>query len=79
MYLKTAAESLMQEVLKMNEFNEKQLSPYENLKLNMLLATAADVFDIFSDSMYGEYEVVGNDKNNRKFTVKVVVENEVHK
>lgn len=63
----------------MNEFNEKQLSPYENLQLNMLLAYAADIFDIFSDSMYGEYEVVGNDKNNRKFTVKVVVESEVHK
>ena len=69
----------MQEVLKMNEFNEKQLSAYENLQLNMLLASAADVFDIFSESMYGEYEVVGFDKNNRKFTVKVFVENEVHK
>lgn len=69
----------MQEVLKMNEYNEKQLTAYENLQLNMLLASAADVFDIFSDSMYGEYEVVGFDKNKRKFTVKVVVENEIHK
>lgn len=61
------------------KLNENQLSPYEDLQLNMLLACAADVFDMFSDSMYGEYEVTGNDKDNRKITVKVVVENEIHK
>ena len=69
----------MEEVLKMKELNENQLTAYEDLKLNMLLAYAADVFDVFSDSVYGEYEVTGIDKNNRKLTVKVVIESEIHK
>ena len=74
MYSKTAAEKLMQEVLKMNELNEKQLSPYENLQLNMLLAYAVDVFEMMSDSLYGDYEVTGDDKEGRHITVKVVIE-----
>lgn len=81
----------MQEVLKMsnkmrknsiygctpNTLKENQLTSYENFVLNMLLATAADVFDTFS--VNSEFEVTGTDKNNRKFIVKVVVENEIHK
>ena len=63
----------------MNELKEEQFTPYENLQLNMLLAYAADVFDMMSDSMYGEYELSGYDNHNRKLTVKVVIENEIHK
>lgn len=79
MFLKIRVVKHMQEVLKMNELKENQLTSYEDFVINMLLATAADVFDTFSNSMYGEYEVTGIDKNNRKFTVKVVIENEIHK
>lgn len=69
----------MREVLKMNELKENQLTSYENMNLNLLLSIAADIFDMFSDSMYGGYEACGNDKEGRHITIKVVIENEVHK
>lgn len=54
--------------------SERELSPYENLQLNMLLAYGVDVFDMMSDSMYGDYEVSGNDKDGRYITIKVSID-----
>lgn len=54
--------------------SEKELSPYENLQLNMLIAYGVDVFDMISDSMYGDYEVSGDDKDGRHITIKVTIE-----
>ena len=73
----------MQEVLRMNEYNENQLSAYESLKLNMLLSYAVDVFDMMSDSECGDYEAAGDDREGRHITVKVTIDrgeqNEIHK
>ena len=63
----------------MNEIKENQMTAYENMRLNMLLSLAAEVFDLFSDSLYGDYEASGDDIEGRHITVKVVVENEIHK
>ena len=40
----------------------------------MLIAYGVDVFDMISDSMYGDYEVSGDDKDGRHITIKVTIE-----
>ena len=54
--------------------SEKDMTSYESMKIKMLIAFGVDVFDMMSDSLYGDYEVCGTDKNGRDITIKVTID-----
>ncbi|MBO5921570.1 MAG: hypothetical protein J6Q48_04205 [Bacteroidaceae bacterium] len=58
----------------MKDLSEKELTPYENFQITMLISYALTVFDMESDSLYGDYEVCGDDKDGRHISIKVTID-----
>ena len=56
--------------------SEKDMTSYESIKIKMLIAFSVYVFDMMSDSMYGDYEVCGTDKDGRDISIKVTIDKE---
>lgn len=56
----------------MTEIKEKDMSPYENIKISMAIGALIDVFDLMSDDETGRFELESDFKE--KYHIKITFE-----